>query len=158
MRGRVLAITQLLVAASFMLPRGNAADSPNSALERTLSQTVRPFLTSYCVGCHGSAAPAAQFDLSSYNTLAAVIRDYPRWNLVLEKLTAKEMPPRPAPQPPDAARQAVIEWVQSVRMNEARKNAGDPGPVLMRRLSNAEYNNSIRNLTGVDIVPHANFL
>ena len=106
MRGKVLAITQLLVAGSFMLPVAGAADAANSALERTFSQSVRPFLTSYCVGCHGGAAPAAQFDLGSYSTLAAVIRDYPRWNLVLEKLTAKEMPPKPAPQPPDAARQA----------------------------------------------------
>jgi mono/diheme cytochrome c family protein len=147
----------VLAAGSFLLSSASAADSANSALERTLSQTVRPFLTSYCVGCHGSAAPAAQFDLSSYNTLAAVIRDYPRWNLVLEKLTAKEMPPKPTPQPSDAARQAVIDWVQSVRMNEARKNAGDPGPVLVRRLSNAEYNNSIRDLTGVDIRPTREF-
>ena len=29
-----------------------------------------------------------------------------------------------------------------------RKNAGDPGLVLVRRLSNAEYNYTIRDLTG----------
>ena len=63
-------------------------------------KTVRPFLTSYCVGCHGGTAPAAQFDLESYSTLDAVVRDYPRWALVLEKLTAKEMPPKPVRQPP----------------------------------------------------------
>ena len=42
-------------------------------------------------------------------------------------------------------------------MNEARKNAGDPGPVLARRLSNAEYNYTIRDLTGVDIRPTREF-
>ena len=42
-------------------------------------------------------------------------------------------------------------------MSEARKNAGDPGPVLARRLSNAEYNNTIRDLTGVDIRPAREF-
>jgi mono/diheme cytochrome c family protein len=157
MRGKVLAITQLLLVGSFLLPRGGAADAANSDLDRTLAQTVRPFLASYCVGCHGGAAPAAQFDLGSYSTMAAVIRDYPRWNLVLEKLTAREMPPKVAPQPPDAARQEVIDWVQAVRMSEARKNAGDPGPVLVRRLSNAEYNNTIRDLTGVDMRPTREF-
>ena len=157
MRGKVLAITQLLLAGSFLLPRGGAADATNSDLDRTLVKTVRPFLTSYCVGCHGGAAPAAQFDLGSYSTMAAVTRDYPRWNLVLEKLAAREMPPKPAPQPPDAARQEVIDWVQAVRMSEARRNAGDPGPVLVRRLSNAEYNNTIRDLTGVDMRPTREF-
>ncbi|HMC62117.1 MAG TPA: DUF1587 domain-containing protein, partial [Candidatus Solibacter sp.] len=86
-----------------------------------------------------------------------MILDYPRWNLVLEKLTAREMPPKQAPQPPSDARQQVIDWVQAVRMNEARKNAGDPGPVLARRLSNAEYNNTIRDLTGVDMRPTREF-
>ena len=157
MRGKVLAITQLLLAGSFLLPRGGAADAANSDLDRTLAQTVRPFLTSYCVGCHSGATPAAQFDLRSYTTMAAVIRDYPRWNLVLEKLTAQEMPPKPVPQPPERVRQAVIDWVQAVRTNEARKNAGDPGPVLARRLSNAEYNYTIRDLTGVDMRPTREF-
>jgi hypothetical protein len=89
--------------------------------------------------------------------MAAVVRDYPRWAQVLERLTAKEMPPKPLPQPPADARQQVIDWVQAVRTNEARKNDGDPGPVLVHRLSNAEYNNSIRDLTGVDIRPTREF-
>ena len=58
--------------------------------------------------------------------------------------------------PRKPARQ-VIDWVQAVRTNEARKNAGDPGPVLARRLSNAEYNYTIRDLTGVDIRPTREF-
>ncbi|HZO55146.1 MAG TPA: DUF1587 domain-containing protein [Bryobacteraceae bacterium] len=40
-----------------------------------------------------------------------------------------------------------------MREREARRNAGDPGLVLTRRLSNAEYNYTIRDLTGVDIQP-----
>ena len=51
----------------------------------------------------------------------------------------------------------MIDWIQAVRMNEARKNAGDPGPVLARRLSNAEYNYTIRDLTGVDMRPTREF-
>src|SRR5262249_55510990 len=35
--------------------------------------------------------------------------------------------------------------------------AGDPGPVLARRLSNSEYNYTIRDLTGVDIRPAREF-
>ncbi len=32
-------------------------------------------------------------------------------------------------QPPENLRRQVIEWITAVRKNEARKNAGDPGPV-----------------------------
>jgi hypothetical protein len=150
-------VTRLLILGSIALPWAGAADAVNSDLEHRFTQNVRPFLASYCVGCHGGATPAAQFDLRSYSTMAAVIQDYPRWNLVLEKLTAKEMPPKQAPQPPSDARQEIIDWIRSERMNEARRNAGDPGPVIVRRLSNAEYNNTIRDLTGVDIRPTREF-
>ena len=134
-----------------------AVDVTNADLERKFAQTVRPFLTRYCIVCHGGAAPAGQFDLRPYSTMASVIQDYPRWALVLDKLTAQEMPPKVAPQPPADARQQIIDWVLGVRMNEARRNAGDPGPVLLRRLSNSEYNNSIRDLTGVDMRPTREF-
>jgi hypothetical protein len=150
-------VTRLLVVGSIALPWAGAADAVSSDLEHRFTQNVRPFLASYCVGCHGGATPAAQFDLRPYSTMAAVIQDYPRWNLVLEKLTAREMPPKQAPQPPSDARQEVIDWIRSERMNEARRNAGDPGPVMVRRLSNAEYNNTIRDLTGVDMRPTREF-
>ncbi len=76
-----------------------AAAAP--ALDRQFEQTVRPFVTKYCIGCHSGKSPAAQFDLKSYTTMDTVTRDYPRWALVLERLTAKEMPPKPMPPPPD---------------------------------------------------------
>src|SRR5260370_1824768 len=135
MRRSALAITRLLVIGSIALPWAGAADVASSDLEHKFAQTVRPFLASYCVGCHGGATPAAQFDLQPYTTVAAVVRDYPRWNLVLEKLTAKEMPPKQAPQPPADVRQEVIDWVRAERTNEARQNAGHPGPVMVRRRS-----------------------
>jgi Protein of unknown function (DUF1592)/Protein of unknown function (DUF1588)/Protein of unknown function (DUF1587)/Protein of unknown function (DUF1585)/Protein of unknown function (DUF1595) len=147
----------LLVLGSAATPSIHPADVTNVDLERKFAQTVRPFLTRYCIGCHGGAAPAAQFDLRTYSTMSSVIQDLPHWTLVLERLTAREMPPQVAPQPPADERQQLIEWVMAVRMNEARRNAGDPGPVLVRRLSNAEYNNTIRDLTGVDMRPTREF-
>ena len=114
-------------------------------------------MTKYCGGCHSGATPAAQFDVTAYTTLEAVNRDYPHWARVQERLKAKEMPPKPLPQPPDDVRQSVIDWIQSVRAENIRKNAGDPGLVLARRLSNAEYNYTIRDLTGQDLKPTREF-
>src|SRR5258708_7112146 len=154
---RVTTLTRLLLVGSITTPWMCASEAANSDLQRRFAQTVRPFLTSYCVGCHGGVTAAAQFDLRSCSTMAAVIRDIPHWNLVLEKLTAKEMPPRQAKQPSAEARQEVILWVQAMRASEAGKNAGDPGLVLARRLSNAENNYTIRDLTGVDLRPQREF-
>ena len=51
----------------------------------------------------------------------------------------------------------MIAWIGAVRKLEATRNAGDPGPVPARRLSNAEYDNTIRDLTGVDLRPTKEF-
>ncbi|HUK19253.1 MAG TPA: DUF1592 domain-containing protein [Bryobacteraceae bacterium] len=156
MRGTAVAVCLAVLGTACAGPC-HAAESADSALERSFAQKVRPFLASYCVACHGGAEPAAQFDLGSYTSLGTVVRDYARWNLVWEKLTAGQMPPKPMKQPPAEARQAVMDWVQAVRANEARKHDGDPGPVLARRLSNAEYDYTIRDLTGVDMHPAREF-
>ncbi|MEO8051105.1 MAG: DUF1592 domain-containing protein [Acidobacteriota bacterium] len=141
--------------ALWALPSVEAATSPS--IEQQFAQTVRPFVTQYCFACHSGATPTAQLDLKSYSNLDAVVRDYPRWAMVLEKLSAQEMPPKAMPQPSAADRQRVIDWIQAMRSIESHKNAGDPGPVLARRLSNAEYDYTIRDLTGVDIRPAREF-
>jgi len=77
---------------------------------------------------------------------------------VLEKLKASEMPPEEAKQHPTMElRREVIDWIKALRRYEAQRNAGDPGPVLARRLSNAEYDYTIRDLTGADIRPAREF-
>jgi hypothetical protein len=153
---RTIVFASLLIGC-ITTPPLRAADVSDAELERGFAQTVRPFLAGYCIACHSGATPAAQFDLRPFTDVAAVVRDYPHWNLLLEKLTAKEMPPKAVKQPPAEARQAVIDWVQAMRASQTRKNAGDPGPVLARRLSNAEYNYTIRDLTGVDMRPTREF-
>ena len=126
-------------------------------LERQFAQTVRPFVEEFCTGCHSGAQPEAQFNLKSFATLSSVLDDLPHWTLLMERLNHQEMPPDSEPQPSANLRQQVIDWVKAVRANELRKHAGDPGPVLARRLSNAEYNYTIRDLTGVDLQPTKEF-
>jgi len=134
-----------------------AAEAPNPVLERQFTETVSPFVTQYCTVCHGGEKPASQFNLQVYSTMKTVVEDHPHWALVLGRLKAGDMPPKPMPQPPPEARQQVIDWIEAVRADEARRTAGDPGPVLPRRLSNSEYNYTIRDLTGVDIRPTREF-
>ena len=46
----------------------------------------------------------------------AVVRDYPRWMTVLEKLSAKEMPPKTMPQPSAEASEGIVNWIQAMRL------------------------------------------
>jgi mono/diheme cytochrome c family protein len=120
--------------------------------------SVKPFLQTYCYGCHSGNQPAAGFDLTSYPTQDSVLGDQRHWNLVLTRLKAGEMPPTQSRQQPTSAqRQAVVEWIEAIGAEDAKRHPNDPGVVLARRLSNAEYDYTIRDLTGVDIRPTKEF-
>ncbi|HEX4951096.1 MAG TPA: DUF1587 domain-containing protein, partial [Blastocatellia bacterium] len=144
-------------AKSFYSTPINQKVTTDAELAQRFAQTVRPFLTAYCTGCHSGSAPASSLDLERYTTVDSVVQDFGHWTLILGKLTTKEMPPKEVQQPSEALRQQVIEWITALRKHEANKHPGDPGPVLARRLSNAEYNYTIRDLTGVDLRPAREF-
>src|SRR5690349_11757265 len=61
------------------------------------------------------------------------------------------MPPAKAKQPTPELRAEMLSTLEKVLLSEARKLAGDPGVVPPRRLTNAEYDNTIRDLTGADV-------
>ncbi len=134
------------------------ADAAFTRLDDRFKGTVHPFLQTYCVSCHGKDKTEADLDLTAYSSLAAVLKDGRRWDLVLDRLEAEEMPPEKAKlHPSPATRRVAVDWFKAVRENEIQRNAGDPGPVLARRLSNVEYDYSIRDLTGIDLRPTREF-
>src|SRR5262245_38355889 len=135
------------------------ADEPGGAsLERRFAEKVRPFLKNYCFSCHGENKQEAKLNLSAHSSLTEVAKNHRVWEAVLERLDSGEMPPEKAPKQPTAEeRRAVVEWIEAFHEDSVRKNAGDPGQVLARRLSNAEFDYTIRDLTGVDLRPTREF-
>ena len=149
--------TLLLLLVIPVVPSAKAVTPTDAALERRFEQSVKPFLATYCAGCHANDKPAAAFDIRPYSTMKSVVDDPGHWAIMLDRVRASQMPPKGMKQPPAEARKQFVDWIQEVRTHEARKNAGDPGMVLARRLSNSEYNYTIRDLTGVDIRPAREF-
>jgi hypothetical protein len=158
--GLVVGIAVVCACFSFRAPTRAGADekAQPEALDKQFATKVKPFVEAYCVGCHGPKKQAASLDLSRDTTVAAFVKNAKEWELVLEKLHANEMPPEAAKkQPTEAERAEVTRWIRALREREAEKHAGDPGTVLARRLSNAEFDNTVRDLTGVDIRPTREF-
>jgi hypothetical protein len=134
------------------------ADAPVKQLDGQFTSTVKPFLQTYCVSCHGKEKPKGDVDLSGFSSMLSVVQDDNRLGLIIEKLQTEEMPPKKAKLfPSKADRRQAIDWFQASRGYEMRQFAGDPGIVLARRLNNSEYNYTIRDLTGVDIQPTREF-
>jgi Protein of unknown function (DUF1592)/Protein of unknown function (DUF1588)/Protein of unknown function (DUF1587)/Protein of unknown function (DUF1585)/Protein of unknown function (DUF1595) len=125
-------------------------DPESDALAKEYAKVIRPLMTTYCHRCHGTKRTEADLDLAMMESLPEV-RKHPRaWQKVAEMLDSSQMPPIEAKQPTSAERTALQHWVRSYLTVEARATAGDPGPVVLRRLSNAEYTYTLRDLTGVE--------
>ena len=133
-------------------------DEISSDLDQAFKADVHPFLTAYCIDCHGAEEPEAALDLSTFDSAASVVQHFATWNLIRDRVAVHEMPPQESGVEVDLTKRSkFLQWLQDVRDDYIRRHAGDPGEILARRLSAAEYDNTIRDLTGVDIRPAAEF-
>src|SRR5580765_3806155 len=110
---------------------------------------IRPLLKEYCLGCHSTEKHKGDLDLERFSSLDEVKKHPKVWQSVVEQLSNNEMPPKDKPQPTSTQREQLLAWVNAALDEMALARAGDPGPVVLRRLSNAEYTYTIRDLTGV---------
>ena len=141
----------MFVAVVGLLP--HAADAQiaqdRTAFEKQYRSQIRPLMKKLCYECHAGDRTEAEVDLSTFVTLADVRKQVKTWQKVRGMLESGQMPPKDATQPsPDELKQ-LRRWVREHLRYEAQAQAGDPGPVTLRRLSNREYTYSVRDLTGV---------
>jgi len=111
---------------------------------------VRPLLAKYCVECHSTEKQEGELDLERFTSIETITKEPTIWLRTLEQLQDNEMPPKDQPQLSEKDKGVLLAWNQEVLDAIALASAGDPGPVVLRRLSNAEYTYSLRDLTGVD--------
>ena len=123
----------------------------------TFEGSIRPFLAKTCYPCHNGKLNAGGLNLETYATPDSILKDREKWELVLNKLRTGEMPPKGVPRPSETSVKIVEEWIQADfdRADAALKPFA--GRVTARRLNRAEYNNTVRDLLGVDFKPAADF-
>ncbi|MFO1055254.1 MAG: DUF1592 domain-containing protein [Planctomycetota bacterium] len=141
------ALALFAVAAIASVSTGTAQEPTAPARFET---ALLPQLQRYCLDCHSTRRHKGDLDLERFASLDDVARAPTLWRDVREKLEAHDMPPDDAEHElPDAERAQMTSWIATALDALARANAGDPGPVVLRRLSNAEYSWTIRDLTGL---------
>ena len=139
-----------LALAAFSL--GLPAAPSNDELTASLNSEIQPLLQVYCSRCHGTETRTAGIAFSEYRTHQAVIRARPVWTRALRVLRENEMPPA-GPQPMIEERLRLIRWIDDAINNLDWSEYRDPGAVTIPRLNRREYNNTIRDLTGLDLRP-----
>ena len=119
--------------------------------------TVKPLLTKNCFGCHNSQLKTAGIDFTQFKTSDAAVTAPEVWEKAIDKLRQSAMPPPPLPRPKQVDVDAAIKWMESAVAQADADVRPDPGRVTAHRLNRVEYDNTVRDLLGVDIHPSADF-
>ncbi|MBM3763296.1 MAG: DUF1592 domain-containing protein [Acidobacteria bacterium] len=125
-----------------------------------LADTTHPvfnFTRKNCLGCHTGEKAAGEVDLSAFKDPKAFDEERSLWERIATKIRRGEMPPAPIPQPPAKDRNAVLHALDAEFHRQDKLAIPDPGRVTARRLNKTEYNNTLRDLLGVDIQPAESF-
>jgi len=123
----------------------SAAEIPSG--KSGFESPIKPFFKTYCVGCHGPKKSKGKITLHNLDGDLAKGKVMERWELILDVLRAGEMPPEEEKsRPPKAEVVAVTQWIErELRKVVAEAKEGTVAPQA-RRLTNFEYENTIRDL------------
>ncbi|MEM7232410.1 MAG: DUF1587 domain-containing protein, partial [Planctomycetota bacterium] len=140
----------VLTALLFALPLATLDADEIETLRTEYSTKVAPLLESHCFRCHSEDRTEGDIDLGGFESLRDVRKTPKTWVQVDHMIDSRQMPPPKSKKLADSDRETIARWVKRYLTFEARSNAGDPGRVVLRRLNNAEYTYTVRDLTGVD--------
>ncbi len=154
---RLLLAVGLPTLLTLPVVRADENPAPLTKLSEQYRTDARPVLERYCLTCHSAKTKKGDLDLERFRTIEAARGDLKPWEPMIEMLESGAMPPPKKPQPTAEERGRLLGWVREFLAFEARARSGDPGPTGLRRLSNAEYDATIRDLTGVDLKPTREF-
>jgi mono/diheme cytochrome c family protein len=154
---RIIRVLVILLPVLWLVwgPPARQAQQPPGAA--AFDQAIKPFLTEHCYDCHNARNASGGLNLTALQGGAAIGEESERWEYVLLKLQTGEMPPKGMPRPAPAAVKTVIAWIEHELARADSLAKPDPGRVTARRLNRAEYNNTVRDLLGVQLRPADEF-
>ena len=115
---------------------------PNAAVET---------LQTYCMDCHSGGDAEGGIRVDFLATSANLGNHVEQIEKIILALREQQMPPADAEQPSATDRVQTLEWIESQLQNFDCGAISGPGRVTMRRLNRSEFNNTVRDLTGLPL-------
>ncbi|QEG00580.1 hypothetical protein Mal15_46510 [Stieleria maiorica] len=132
--------------------------TPESAASEALTEwqsTGLPLMQAYCVDCHNEDVQEGGLDLSPFETLSDLTTAEVK--RVLEMVRFGAMPPEDYDTPEIEERKLLVSSLEATMYSSTCDLTPRAGKVTVRRLNRSEYNNTIRDLFGMDLRPADRF-
>lgn len=126
--------------------------SHNAVVGDDFERDVLPILKSHCVRCHGPELQESNIRLDTLST--DLINDRAateNWHEVLNALDSGAMPPEGEPQLSVQQLEVLTTWVSANVKQAIDARRRTDGRVVIRRLNRREYQNTMRDLFGLEM-------
>lgn len=130
---------------------------PDDPARVDFAEHALPAIEWYCLSCHDQTNRKGGVVLEDVEDEQEMMRQFRDWEKVVDQLENRTMPPDRSDQPDEVTRQRLAKFLRHVLDTYEPEGPPDPGPALLRRLTHLEYNNTVRDLTGVDMQPAQRF-
>lgn len=149
-------ITLLLLTVALGIDVPSTVADDVAAGVNGYASTVKPFFAAHCIRCHGPQKSKGEITLHAIDGDLSAGRELERWELILDMLEARTMPPEGEPQPDENERRVIAEWIDfGLRDFVERAGKVEAAPTV-RRLTNYEYQNTISDLLGFELEVSSN--
>ena len=137
-----------------------AAVSARADEAELFEQKIRPLLQDYCIDCHEPDNTKGDLDIARFETHDMVVDSIAVWERIGKRIESGEMPPRSKKlQPTPEERQQILDWIATLKPDKAdcdqiaseETQNWYPGYVMSRRLNREEYENTVRDLFGIQL-------
>ena len=141
---RQIAFSFYLFLSSFCFSKGTES--------LAYDKNVRPILQKKCFGCHNEKKQKGKIRLDNLSPdLINDIRSAETWHDVRGVINLGEMPPDDEEDLTTEERKIVLDWLNPTIENAFKTRQSKGGEVVLRRLTRGQYDNTLRDLLGLDI-------
>ena len=132
-------LPKLFAALLLLAPRPTAA----------ADETPKAFFEKHCTECHDAVTRRGGLDLTALKPTFADADDFARWVKIHDRIASGEMPPKKQPRPAATEIATVTKWLHQSLLTADRTRLDREGRTGLRRLTRAEYENTVRDLFGM---------
>ena len=111
---------------------------------------IADFIETYCIDCHGDGRTKGGLDLGAIIE-AEPARHWKSWEHAILRMDSRQMPPPKEERPSSREYDEMLVGLTKYLDDFARKNPQLGKVPAMRRLTRTEYQNSVRDLLGVNV-------
>ncbi len=155
MRSVLPAVFVILATSPNGLALADGPEPERPAHVREFDKTIVPLLRAHCLQCHGPDDREGGINLAAIKDDTDVLRARSLWKRASALVASGKMPPpddddaRPLA---DEPRRQLVHWLRTAAtfVDCQEPSRRDPGPASLRRLSRVEYDNTVRDLLGIN--------